>query len=147
MLIPQLIAHDKEVYDIAFAVSKDVFGTVGADGSLRMFDLRCLCSVRSSISQHHFLMWHRSLEHSTILYESPDLTPLLKVIAILQAYQNFFLILTNFPRQISWNKQDPNLVATILTEANKAIIIDIRVPSIPMAELHGHHASLNGISW
>ena len=36
----QLIAHDKEVYDIAFACGKDVFGTVGADGSLRMFDLR-----------------------------------------------------------------------------------------------------------
>ena len=36
----QLIAHDKEVYDIAFACGKDIFGTVGADGSLRMFDLR-----------------------------------------------------------------------------------------------------------
>lgn len=36
----QLIAHDKEVYDIAFACGRDVFGTVGADGSLRMFDLR-----------------------------------------------------------------------------------------------------------
>lgn len=36
----QLIAHDKEVYDIAFASGKDIFGTVGADGSLRMFDLR-----------------------------------------------------------------------------------------------------------
>lgn len=71
----QLIAHDKEVYDIAFACGKDVFGTVGADGSLRMFDLR-------------------SLEHSTILYESPDLTPLLR---------------------IAWNKQDPNYLATILT--------------------------------
>ena len=37
----QLIAHDKEVYDIAFSSgNKDVFATVGADGSLRMFDLR-----------------------------------------------------------------------------------------------------------
>ncbi len=38
----QLIAHDKEVYDISFSKSKDVFATVGADGSLRMFDLRCV---------------------------------------------------------------------------------------------------------
>lgn len=38
----QLIAHDKEVYDIAFAPGKDIFGTVGADGSVRMFDLRSL---------------------------------------------------------------------------------------------------------
>jgi DDB1- and CUL4-associated factor 7 len=36
----QLIAHDKEVYDISFASGKDIFATVGADGSVRMFDLR-----------------------------------------------------------------------------------------------------------
>jgi WD40 repeat protein len=37
----QLIAHDKEVYDVAFASgSVDVFASVGADGSVRMFDLR-----------------------------------------------------------------------------------------------------------
>ena len=37
----QLIAHDKEVYDVAFATnSTDVFASVGADGSVRMFDLR-----------------------------------------------------------------------------------------------------------
>lgn len=103
----QLIAHDKEVYDIAFACGKDVFGTVGADGSLRMFDLR-------------------SLEHSTILYESPDLSPLLR---------------------IAWNKQDPNYLATILTDSPKAVILDIRVPSLPVAELIGHQAAVNAIAW
>lgn len=103
----QLIAHEKEVYDISFAAGRDIFGTVGADGSVRMFDLR-------------------SLEHSTILFESPDMSPLLK---------------------IAWNKQDPNYVATILTDSPKAVIIDIRVPSIPMTELMGHQAALNGISW
>jgi WD repeat-containing protein 68 len=56
----QLIAHDKEVYDIAFASSADVFASVGADGSVRMFDLR-------------------NLEHSTIIYESPDNIPLLRL--------------------------------------------------------------------
>jgi len=29
-----------QVYDFAFTQGKDVFATVGADGSLRMFDLR-----------------------------------------------------------------------------------------------------------
>ena len=38
----QLIAHDKEVLDVAFSTGKDVFGTVGADGSFRTFDLRCV---------------------------------------------------------------------------------------------------------
>lgn len=47
----QLIAHDKEVYDVRFmSNSVDVFASCGADGSVRMFDLR-------------------SLEHSTIIYE------------------------------------------------------------------------------
>lgn len=45
----QLIAHDKEVYDIAFACGKDIFATVGADGSLRVFDLR----YAFLLSNHH----------------------------------------------------------------------------------------------
>jgi len=59
----QLIAHDKEVYDIAFSKSsgqRDVFASVGADGSVRMFDLR-------------------HLEHSTIIYEDSSHTPLLRL--------------------------------------------------------------------
>lgn len=56
----QLIAHDREVFDIAFARGKDVFASVGADGSVRMFDLR-------------------SLVNSTIIYESPELEPLLRL--------------------------------------------------------------------
>ena len=50
----QLIAHDKEVFDVRFcANSVDVFVSCGADGSVRMFDLR-------------------SLEHSTIIYEPSE---------------------------------------------------------------------------
>eukprot|EP01040_Poterioochromonas_malhamensis_P014375 gene14376-15905_t len=103
----QLIAHDKEVYDIAFACGKDIFGSVGADGSLRMFDLR-------------------SLEHSTILYETPDLSPLLR---------------------LAWNKQDPNYIAVIQAEGNKTIIIDVRMPTYPVTELLGHEGVVNGIAW
>ena len=39
----QLIAHDKEVHDIAFTRAgggRDLFASVGSDGSVRMFDLR-----------------------------------------------------------------------------------------------------------
>lgn len=59
----QLIAHDKDVYDIAFskaAGQRDVFATVGADGSVRIFDLR-------------------HLEHSTIIYEDAAKSPLLRL--------------------------------------------------------------------
>ncbi|KAJ1676824.1 hypothetical protein EV182_007431, partial [Spiromyces aspiralis] len=47
----QLIAHDREVYDVGFITgSLDTFASVGGDGSVRSFDLR-------------------SLEHCSILYE------------------------------------------------------------------------------
>jgi hypothetical protein len=36
----QLIAHDREVYDIAWG-GLAIFATVSADGSVRVFDLRC----------------------------------------------------------------------------------------------------------
>ncbi|XP_038874225.1 DDB1- and CUL4-associated factor 7-like [Salvelinus namaycush] len=57
----QLIAHDKEVYGIAFSHAgggRDMFASVGADGSVRMFD-------------------QRHLEHSAIIYEDPQHHPLL----------------------------------------------------------------------
>jgi len=105
--ITQLIAHDKEVYDIAFARGTDVFASVGADGSVRMFDLR-------------------SLEHSTIIYETKDLTPLLR---------------------LAWNRQDPNYLATMMMDSSKCIILDVRVPSLPAAELVGHNSCLNSLCW
>ncbi|CAJ0939050.1 unnamed protein product, partial [Mesorhabditis belari] len=59
----QLIAHDKPVHDIAFSKlnnGRDIFATVGADGSARMFDLR-------------------NLEHSTIVYEDPGKNQLMRL--------------------------------------------------------------------
>ena len=47
----QLIAHDKEVFDIQFGKEENVFISGGADGSVRFFDLR-------------------NLDHSTIIYET-----------------------------------------------------------------------------
>ena len=70
-----------------------VFSSCGSDGSCRLFDLR-------------------SLEHSTIIYESPNLDPLLR---------------------LEWNKQDPNYLATFKVDSQKTIILDIRVPSLPVA--------------
>jgi len=102
--ITQLIAHDKEVYDIAFK-GLNHFASVGADGSLRFFD-------------------RRALEHSTIYYESDS--PLLR---------------------LSWNKQDEYYVATFGMDSSKVVIIDIRAPQRPAAELAGHNAPVNAIAW
>ncbi|KAF9587102.1 hypothetical protein IFM89_039685 [Coptis chinensis] len=103
----QLIAHDKEVYDIAWGEA-GVFASVSADGSVRIFDLR-------------------DKEHSTIIYESPHPdTPLLR---------------------LAWNKQDLRYMATILMDSNKVVILDIRSPTMPVAELDRHRASVNAIAW
>ena len=95
------------MYDIAFARGKDIFASVGADGSVRLFDLR-------------------TLEHSTIIYETAGLRPLLR---------------------LAWNKQDPNYLATILADDPRTVILDVRVPSIPVAELGAHQACVNSIAW
>lgn len=103
----QLIAHDKEVNDIAWGEA-GVFASVGADGSVRVFDLR-------------------DKEHSTIIYENPQPdTPLLR---------------------LAWNKQDLRYMATILMDSNKVVILDIRSPTMPVAELERHRASVNAIAW
>ena len=98
MVDTQLIAHDKEVYDIAWG-GVGVFASVSADGSVRVFDLR-------------------DKEHSTIIYESPQPeTPLLR---------------------LGWNKQDPRYMATILMDSQKVVVLDIRFPTLPVAELSRH---------
>lgn len=102
----QLIAHDKEVYDIAWG-GLGVFATVSADGSVRVFDLR-------------------DKEHSTIIYESPNGQALLR---------------------LGWNKQDPRYMATLLMDSPKVVILDIRYPTLPIAELQRHQACVNTLAW
>jgi len=106
----QLIAHDKEVFDIGFQ-DVNIFATVGADGSMRMFDLR-------------------SLEHSTILYETAqngvEGKPLLR---------------------LEWNNQDSSYIATFEPDSSKVVILDVRVPMIPVCELDGHSNFVNTLSW
>ena len=56
----QLIAHDKEVFDIQFGNDENTFISGGADGSVRFFDLR-------------------QLNHSTIIYETRGSSPINKL--------------------------------------------------------------------
>eukprot|EP00730_Choanoeca_flexa_P016269 TRINITY_DN7654_c0_g1_i1.p1 TRINITY_DN7654_c0_g1~~TRINITY_DN7654_c0_g1_i1.p1 ORF type:complete len:345 (+),score=58.53 TRINITY_DN7654_c0_g1_i1:150-1184(+) len=103
----QLIAHDQEVYDVAFGQNTNVFASVGADGSVRLFDLR-------------------NLDHSTIVFEEANQTPLLR---------------------LSWNLSDPNYVAFLKMDSKEVIILDIRVPCVPAATLVKHKSACNGMVW
>lgn len=66
------------------------------------------------------------METSTIIYETSDGMPLLR---------------------LTWNKQDPNYLATFQMDSSKVIVLDIRVPSIPVTELHGHVGAVNACHW
>ncbi|EZF75707.1 hypothetical protein H105_02887 [Trichophyton soudanense CBS 452.61] len=122
----QLIAHDKEVYDVRFcANSVDVFVSCGADGSVRMFDLR-------------------SLEHSTIIYEpsekhdkgSPgDLSPGQSSV---------------WPpplQRIAASPHDAHLLATFAQDSNIIRVLDVRQPGQALLELKGHAAPVNCLEW
>ncbi|KAF9264193.1 WD40 repeat-like protein, partial [Marasmius fiardii PR-910] len=124
--VTQLIAHDREVYDVAWLPgSTDIFVSVGADGSLRAFDLR-------------------SLEHSTILYETPppknppppSATP-----------SSSARPPTSPLLRIAFNPDDPNYMSTFHMDGSEIQILDMRSPGIPMMELKAHHAQVNALGW
>ncbi|WRT69289.1 uncharacterized protein IL334_006273 [Kwoniella shivajii] len=106
--LTQLIAHDRAVYDLSWLPdSSDIFVSVGADGSLRAFDLR-------------------QLEHSTILYESSKDTPLAR---------------------IAFSKKQQHMMACFGLDDSKIMVLDMRSPGQPVAELLGHQAPLGAIAW
>ncbi|KAK1617122.1 hypothetical protein QYE76_022639 [Lolium multiflorum] len=119
----QLIAHDKEVYDIAWG-GAGVFASVSADGSVRVFDLR-------------------DKEHSTIIYESSSGGAGSNSAA---AADGGAVSPTPLVR-LGWNKQDPRYMATIIMDSPKVVVLDIRYPTLPVVELHRHHAPVNAIAW
>lgn len=106
--LTQLIAHDRAVYDLSWLPqSAEIFVSVGADGSLRAFDLR-------------------QLEHSTILYETPNAAPLAR---------------------IAFSNREQHQLACFSMDDSKTLILDMRSPGQPVAELLGHSAPLSAIAW
>ena len=165
----KLIAHDKEVYDIAFCTGergRESFASVGNDGSVRLFDLRCL-------------------EHSTIVYES-DFTQMNynqhrntnspgmsgmnssnnnKVGGLTHKLNddglgtstsnssgtaNMTTVTKEIRRpllRLAWNKQDSNYIATMPLDSTEIIILDIRFPCTPLTQLNDHRGFVNDMAW
>ncbi|KAG6813696.1 hypothetical protein H0H92_008544 [Tricholoma furcatifolium] len=124
--VTQLIAHDREVYDVAWLPgSTDIFVSVGADGSLRAFDLR-------------------SLEHSTILYETPapkHLPPPATSPSTSARPPTSPLL------RIAFNPSDSNYMSTFHMDGNDIQILDMRSPGQPVMELRAHHGPINAFAW
>ena len=144
----QLIAHDKEVYDVRFcANSVDVFVSCGQDGSVRMFDLR-------------------SLEHSTIIYEptGTDEKGELRFSLGPIVCTNMYLAdaaagrtsptaqqqtMSNPPPllRLATSPHDAHLLATFAQDSGIIRILDVRQPGQALLELRGHNGSINCLEW
>ncbi|EGG11373.1 uncharacterized protein MELLADRAFT_102295 [Melampsora larici-populina 98AG31] len=112
--ITQLIAHDREVYDVCWSTSsREIFASVGADGSVRIFDLR-------------------SLDHSTILFESNPLPLTAQAPALLR---------------LKFNPIDPNYIAVSSASGHEVHLLDVRSPGVPVVELKAHASVVNGLAW
>jgi len=68
----------------------------------------------------------RDLEHSTVLYDTENNLPLLR---------------------LAWNRKNPNYLAIIAMEKNYITIIDIRHPLQPVAKLSNHKSCVNAMAW
>jgi len=122
--ITQLIAHDREVYDVAWLPgSTDIFVSVGADGSLRAFDLR-------------------NLDHSTILYETPPPQPPSVPSSPAPARP-----LASSLLRIAFNPADSNYMATFHIDSSNIQVLDMRSPGQPVVELKAHASQVNSLAW
>ena len=103
----QLIAHDKAVYDISFSLEETIFSTVGEDGSVRIFDTR-------------------ELSNSTIVYETPEQTPLVRV---------------------AWNLKNDHILAVLAQDDSNILLLDKRKPNKNLDTLNHKDQKVNAISW
>jgi WD repeat-containing protein 68 len=132
--LTQLIAHDREVFDVDWCPgSADVFASVGADGSVRVFDLR-------------------SLDHSTIIYETGNPGPMstgsggngdTSRPSSGMSQDNLATPLL----RIAFNPWDANYLATFHLDSECVQILDVRAPGSPILELRGHKAGINAVAW
>ena len=99
--------------------------SVGADGSLRAFDLR-------------------SLEHSTILYETP--TPK-NVPPPSSSPSSSARPHTSALLRIAFNPADSNYMSTFHQDGQEIQILDMRSPGQPVMELKAHRGPINALGW
>jgi WD repeat-containing protein 68 len=106
--------------------SVDVFASCGADGSVRMFDLR-------------------SLEHSTIIYEPGSG----KTSSSSADRDGGSPVNTAPPAllRLAASPHDQHLIATFCVDSPVVRILDVRQPGQALVELKGHSANVNCCEW
>ena len=154
----QLIAHDKEVYDVRFcAKSLDVFVSCGQDGSVRMFDLRSL--EHSTIIYEPTAKDDRGTKPSKLTYSSSSAAPN-RVSSTVTNYRKDSnggrmsptlaqQTMSNAPPllRLATSPHDTHLLATFAAESNVVRILDVRQPGQALLELRGHGGAVNTVEW
>ncbi|KAJ3348232.1 ddb1 and cul4 associated factor 7 [Kappamyces sp. JEL0680] len=49
--------------------------------------------------------------------------------------------------RLEWNKKDANYIATFAQDSSSVIVLDVRVPAVPVFELKAHMGPISSISW
>ena len=154
MVDTQLIAHDREVYDIAWGGGgAGVFASVSADGSVRVFDLRRAAGPLQG-PLHRFpqlLTWHDAGTRSTARSSTSQASLTCRCCA----WAGISRTPAIWPR---WSWTAPRCDAAALLHVDQgrpepvraavqAVILDIRFPTLPVAELQRHQAPVNALAW
>lgn len=114
--------------------SRDVFASVGADGSVRMFDLR-------------------SLEHSTILYEAtapPNSQNGSKTSPNPNnpsSSASGSMPLPSPLLRLAFSPTSPTYLSVCHADSADVQILDTRSPGVPAMEVRAHKAAVNGMAW
>jgi WD repeat-containing protein 68 len=98
----QLIAHDKAVHDMVFHTHSFLFASVGADGSVRLFD-------------------QRNLDHSTIIYENPSSAPLLRLAWNKINTQHLVCTAMDTPGVVLIDIRRPSVALSALTQCGSCV--------------------------
>ncbi|CED83112.1 Palmitoyl thioesterase [Phaffia rhodozyma] len=124
--VTQLIAHDREVFDVAWLPGgTEVFVSAGSDGSIRAFDLR-------------------SLEHSTILFESTRAPSSYSSPSPSSSFNPSKALM-----RIAFDPSNSHYLATFKQDSGDIQVLDMRSPGTPVVEMrNGRDGGKVGcISW
>jgi WD repeat-containing protein 68 len=98
----------------------------------------------------------RALEHSTILYESASSSSKANNNnnnngiggAGPNSPSSSSSSTTTTPLlRLAFNPTDANTLAIIHQDVNEVLVLDIRSPGVPVAELRAHKAAVNSVAW
>lgn len=152
-LLVQLIAHDRPVYDCSFAPGESVFASCGADGSVRVFDLRAMdnCTIVYEEGPAHPMLRVAWSHHSPYIAVTIAESPRVVIVDMRNPTRPVCLHANhNAPvNAITWAPHYGHALCCV-SEDQRAMIWDINAEPLspPMPQMtYEAEAPINGVSW